>query len=60
MSFKKGDRVRHMELIVKGYGTVTKVHDDGHPLGQNVQVKWDSLTKRGLHYGVYLRPVESA
>lgn len=57
MRFVVGDRVKHTELIVDGYGTVTKVGRNNEHLGQNCQVKWDTLVGETKHYGVYLRKV---
>lgn len=54
-SFKVGDRVRHVELIVKGAGTVVKVQKSKPYLGQTCIVRWDTLVQKGTHYGTYLR-----
>lgn len=56
MKFAVGDRVKHIELIVKGYGTVTKVSKKSSPyLGQTCIVRWDTLVQKGTHYSTYLR-----
>lgn len=55
--FKAGDRVKHVEFIVEGYGTITKVGRNNEFLGQDCKVKWDTLVGETKHYGAYLRKV---
>jgi hypothetical protein len=54
--FKVGDRVRHVELIFRNSGTVTKVLENNEHLGHTYQVHWDNVKKPELNYGAYLRP----
>lgn len=55
MTFKVGDRVKHLELIFRHSGTVTGILSYDEHLGHLYQVRWDSPKKTEYSYGVYLR-----